>query len=418
MDLCFIYNKKYQVPDVIRAIGLDPGPHVIRASTGLNVSELKGEDLIGQEDRQIMMQWAMEAFTNPEVIDNSMRYVERNDLFQDKFLQSFQLIDIGPLRRYDLLAAVSLLLRPQSNGTVIQRGNTYTYRMPDFMIATSQAYHPGTCGDQHQIWTATLSEEVSLFTTHPGKPLMLGDTPGNSPGYWVGNGRLPHCVQHKHIVLCMYELDDEPGFLEQDVADFTHAYFPMDKLADVEIDGRFAFARHRNTLVAFVTRYPLEYAAGSGRPPLLKAGRAARHVGIGYSASIDRSDKSCLHHARELQPGTPKGTLPRLAPVVPRSPLGLSLPIRSGHRCLRRDTARATFTVVLRERLDERSIIRVLRCSMRVRRAHARLSDQRERTRWTHVPYLVGGPAAEEVIDAAIPCSFSRIADRGAWAIG
>jgi len=92
---------------------------------------------------------------------------------------------------------------------------------------------------------------------------MFGDTPGNSPGYWVGNGRLPHCVQHEQIVLCMYDLDDEPGLLEQHVADFTHAYFPMDTLADVQIDGRFAFARHRNTLVAFVARYPLEYAAGS-----------------------------------------------------------------------------------------------------------------------------------------------------------
>jgi hypothetical protein len=263
MDLCFIYNNKYQVPEVIRAIGLDPGPHVIRASTGLNVSELKGEDLIGQEDRQIMMQWAMEAFTNPEVIDNSMRYIDRNDMFQNKFLQSFQMIDIDPLRRYGLLPVVSLLLRPQSNGTAIQRANTYTYRTPDFMIATSQAYHPGTFGDQHHIWTATLSEEVSLFTTHPAQPLILGDTPSNSPGYWVGNGRLPHCVQHKQIVLCMYDLDDEPGFLEQDVADFTHAYFPMDRLADVEINARFAFARHRKTLVAFIARYPLEYAAGS-----------------------------------------------------------------------------------------------------------------------------------------------------------
>jgi hypothetical protein len=264
MDLCFIYNNKYQVPEVIRAIGLDPGPAVIRASTGLNVSELKGEDLIGLEDRQIMMQWAMEAFTNPEVIDNSMRYVDRHDMFQNKFLQGFQMLDIGPLRQYGLLPAVSLFLRPQSNGTAIQRANTYTYRTPDFMIATSQAYHPGAFGDQHHIWTATLSEEVSLFTTHPARPLMLGDdTPGNSPGYWVGNGRLPHCVQHNNIVLCLYDLDDEPGFLEQNVADFTHAFFPMDRLADVTIDGRFAFARHRNTLVAFIARYPLAYAEGS-----------------------------------------------------------------------------------------------------------------------------------------------------------
>lgn len=271
MDLCFIYGRKYQVPEVIRAIGLDPGPSVIRASTGLNVSELRSEDLIGQKDRQIMMQWAMEAFSNAAVIDNSMRYVERNDMFHNKFLQGFQLLDIEALRQYGLLPFVSLLIRPQSNGSAIQRANTYTYRTPDYMIATSQAYHPGTFGDQHHIWTATLSEEVSLFTTHPAKPLMLGDMPSNSPGYWVGNGRLPHCVQHRNIVLCMYDLDDQPGFLEKEVADFTHAFFPMDKLADVEIDDRFAFARHRNTLVAFVARYPLKYAEG-GQDDLIQPG--------------------------------------------------------------------------------------------------------------------------------------------------
>jgi hypothetical protein len=128
------------------------------------------------------------------------------------------------------------------------------------MIATAQAYHPGTAGDQHHIWTATLSEDVSLFTTHPAKPIQLGGTPTNSPGYWVGNGRLPHCVQHRNIVLCMYDLDDVPRLLEQEVAEFTHAYFPMDKFVEFQAHGRFAFARHRNTLVAFIARYPLGYA--------------------------------------------------------------------------------------------------------------------------------------------------------------
>ena len=272
MDLNFIYSEKYQVPEVIRAIGLDPGPSIIRASTGLNVSELEGEGLLGQSDRQIMMQWAMEAFTNPEVIDNSICYIERNGMFHNKFLQGFQMINIGLLREHGLLPTVSRLARPMSNGTAIQRANTYTYRTPDYMIATAQAHHSGTVGDQHHIWTATLSEEVSLFTTHPAKPFMLGDTPGNSPGYWVGNGRLPHCVQHENIVLCLYDLDVEPGFLEQGVADFTHAHFPKDKLSDVEIDGRFAFARHRDTLVAFIGRYPLAYAEGS-RDDLIQQGR-------------------------------------------------------------------------------------------------------------------------------------------------
>jgi hypothetical protein len=271
MDLCFIYANKYKVPDAILAIGRDQGPSIIRASTGLNISELQDQQLIGPDDRQIMMQWAMEAFSNAEVVENTVRYIDGNDMFHNKFLQGFQTVNIDLLRANGLLPAVSQYLRPITNGTAIQRANTYTYRTPAYMLATSQAYHPGTFGDQHHIWTATLSEEVNLFTTHPAKPLMLGDTPSNSPSYWVGNGRLPHCVQHENIVLCMYDLDDELGFLEQEIADFTHAYFPADKLRDVDIDGRFAFARHRDTLVAFIARYPLAYADDS-RDDLIQPG--------------------------------------------------------------------------------------------------------------------------------------------------
>jgi hypothetical protein len=70
----------------------------------------------------------------------------------------------------------------------------------------------------------------------------------------------------------MYDLNDEPGFMEEEVAGFTHAFFPRDILEDVEIDGRFAFARHRNALVAFVARHPLGYAEGS-RYDLIQQGR-------------------------------------------------------------------------------------------------------------------------------------------------
>jgi hypothetical protein len=271
MDLNFILCRKYQVPEVIRAIGRDEGPSIIRASSGLNVSELREEDLLGQEDRQIMMQWAMEAFSNPEVIDNSLVAIEKHDLFTNTFLQGFEMVNIDPLREYRLLPLVSVWLNPSTDGTAIQRANTYTYRTPDYMIATAQAYHPGTYGDQHHIWTATLSEEVSLFTTHPASQRVVAGIAGNSPTYWVGNGRLPHAVQHENIVLCLYQLPHAPGFLEGEVFPFTHAYFPKDKLDNVAIEGRYAFARHRNTVVAFIGRHPLAYAEGS-RDDLIQPG--------------------------------------------------------------------------------------------------------------------------------------------------
>ena len=272
MDVNFILCRKYRVPEVIRLVGLDQGPSVIRASNGLNVSELRDEGLLGQENHQIMMQWAMEAFSNPEVIDNSLATIEKNDMFTNSFLQGFEMVNIGPLRKHGLLPLIGGWLNPVTNGTAIQRANTYTHRTPDYMIATAQAYHPGTYGDQHHVWTATLSEEVSLFTTHPTSPLMIGGVPSNSPGYWVGNGRLPHAVQQENIVLVLYQLPDKPGTLEEEVLDFTHAYFPADVLEEIAIEGRYAFARHRNTLVAFVGRSPLAYAESS-RDDLIQPGR-------------------------------------------------------------------------------------------------------------------------------------------------
>ncbi len=272
MDLNFIVCQNYELPKVIRAIGLDLGPSVIKASNGLNVSELHEQGLLGQEDRQIMMQWAMEAFSNPEVIENSMAYIKKNDMFSNTFLQGFKQVDTDDLKKRGLLSKLSKTLRPVTNGSAIQRANTYTYRTPDYMLATAQAYHPGTCGCQQHIWAATLSEEVSLFTTHPSNPLTIDGVKGNSPGYWVGNGRIPHSVQHENIVMSLYEIPEQPTFLEKEVADFTHAYFPADKLDDVLIEGRFVFARHRNTLVAFVGRNPLSYAEGS-RNDLIQPGR-------------------------------------------------------------------------------------------------------------------------------------------------
>ena len=288
LDLNFILCQNYEVPEVIRSIGLNTSPCVIKASNGLNLCELHSEGLLGQDTRQIMMQWAMEAFTNPEVIQNSMTYIKKQDLLSNDFLKGFNKINMDLLETLDLLPGISQTLQPISNGAAIQRANTYTYHTPDYMIATAQAYHPGTCGSQHHIWAATLSEEVSLFTTHPAKPLAVEGPLSKSPSYWIGNGRMPHSVQHKNIVLSLYQIPKDPTFLETTILDFTHAYFPEEKLEDVRIEGRYAFARHRNVLVAFIGRYPLAYAKDC-RDDLIQPGRESYWI---FEASTLDKEKS------------------------------------------------------------------------------------------------------------------------------
>ena len=263
MDLNFVFLDGYTAPDVIKAIGEDESEVMLKASNGLNVQELRGERLYGMEDPQIMMQWAMEAFTNPEVVVNSLDYIARHDMFGNEFLHDFKSLNIGLAKSLHVLPIISRILNPVTNGVAIQRANTYTYKTADYMLATAQSYHPGTFGDQQHIWNATISDRLSIFTTHPAKSLADEGALSGSPGYWVGSGRLPHAAQDKNIVLVIYQIPDRPGFMESALVDYTHAHFPRQAMDETVLDGRYAFGREGNTFFAFIAHTELAYQANS-----------------------------------------------------------------------------------------------------------------------------------------------------------
>ena len=183
----------YQVPDVIKGIFDDAAPRIIKSSQGLDVSELKGENLLGQSDSQIMMQLNMEAFTNSDVIGNSLNYLSKNKMFTNSFLNDFKMINLSLLKRTGLAGPVSTLLNPATNGVAIQRANVYTYKTGDYSMSTAQNYHPGDYGDQQHIFTANLSNDLSVFVAQPARVPERGST----PNYWVGNGRNPYSMQDK-----------------------------------------------------------------------------------------------------------------------------------------------------------------------------------------------------------------------------
>lgn len=252
MDLNFLYINDYQVPDVIREIGLDHGTSIIKASQGLDVTELKERQLIGQNTNQMMMQWAMEAFTNPEVVSNSIKYISRNDMFSNKFLNDFKLINISFLKIFNLLPTVSRLLNPVTNGVAIERADTYTYKTADYMVSTAQNHHPGGFADQQHVFSVTITDELSLFHSHPRAAFGKSD-------HWVGYGRLPHSVQDENINLSIYRIPDEKGFMEKQIFKFTHLYFPEKLMDETILDGRYAFGRKGDVCFAFIAKNDLYY---------------------------------------------------------------------------------------------------------------------------------------------------------------
>lgn len=252
----------YEVPEVISQIFNDPATEqIIRSSQSLDVSELLLEGLLGQGVAQMMMQWNMEAFTNPEVIDNTMRYIATHKMFSNDFLNDFKLINLWPLRAFNLLKFVSKTLQPSTNGVAIERANVYTYRTPHFSMHNAQAYHVGAYADQHAIQSLNLNPKLSIFTSQPAKiPRRSG-----TPTYWVGNGRQPMSVQEKNVTFQLYLPPEKEGFMEPMVVkNTTHAYFPLEWFDEVVLthlaDG-YIFGRSGEAYVMIKARHALRFVA-------------------------------------------------------------------------------------------------------------------------------------------------------------
>lgn len=250
----------YVVPEVIKAIFDDPAEEkVIRSSQSLDVEELKNEGLLGQEDHQIMMQWAMEAFSNPEVVDNTIKYMAKNNMFTNEFLNDFKLVNLWPLRAFGLLEMVSKSLKPSTNGVAIERANVYTYKTADFMMSTAQAYQMGEYADQHAVHQFNLSNEVSVFNTQPAKISRRSGT----PTYWVGNGRQPVSVQEKNVNITIYQPPVKTGFMEpMIVKGTTHMFFPTELFDEIDLshlNEGMIFGRVGNAMIGVRTRYALSF---------------------------------------------------------------------------------------------------------------------------------------------------------------
>ncbi len=262
-------SPNYVLPPVLIAIAKDTNAVVIRQSNGLDVVELKGEGYFGTDDRSMMMQWAMEAFTNPEIVRNSLAFIRKNNMFSNEAVSDFKLMDYTLLRWLHLEPVVIELINPQSNGVAIQRANTYTFRTKDYSLYSVQDYHPGSYGDQQHVSGMNVRDAFCIFHTHPAvKP---GDK-RKSPGYWVGYGHLPHVAQDRNVSLAIYRIPAKKGMMEAALLDYTHAYFPEGKYDTAFVVKNYAFGKKGNTYSAFITKNPLHFRGGM-KDDLIQGGK-------------------------------------------------------------------------------------------------------------------------------------------------
>ena len=236
----------YRVPEVIKEIFNDESKvQLVKSSNGITLSELVADGFVGSSVGQIMMQMGMEAFSNSQVIDNSIDYLNKNHLFNNEFLNDFKLVNLWPLTLTNSLGALSEMLNPSTNGKAIQRANIYTYQTPYYSMSTAQEHFAGDYADQHQISIATLSSDISVYTAQPKRNSSRGQ-------YWEGYGRLPYSVQDENVNISIYTIPESVGMLEPHIVKYTHAYFPVglfDEVVTDYLDRGYIFGRKGDSYI-------------------------------------------------------------------------------------------------------------------------------------------------------------------------
>ncbi len=151
----------------------------------------------------------------------------------------------------------------QRNHAVINFGqlreaNTYAWRGDTVAMATVLDHRFGQMRDQIHVWQATVDPGAYVFTTHPAKDLVEGESwsDDSKPGYWTGEASIPRSAQHERTGIHIYQ----PAWDETTVdpilwaafgyQDYTHAFVPQDRFDEVVRDGRWTFARKGDGYIA------------------------------------------------------------------------------------------------------------------------------------------------------------------------
>lgn len=289
-----MHSKKYQLPPVLKEIALDTSTVILRQSNGLDLSELKAEGYYGSDNRSMMMQWGMESFTNPEVVRNSLAHIRNCNMFTNHSLRDFKILNYKLLHWLHLEPTLIRIINPQSNGVSIQKGNTYTYRCPDYSMYTVQDHQVGDYADQQHVFGMNINNDFSIFHNHPAQEK---DVERQSPNYWVGYGHFPHSVQDKNVNLSIYNLPKKKGMMESALLDYTRAYFPSADFDTTIIEGTYAFGKLGDTYLAFIGSSEFKWR-DAARDDLVQDGKQSAWITEAGSRSEDLSFEVFVNRIR------------------------------------------------------------------------------------------------------------------------
>jgi hypothetical protein len=259
--------RTYRPPEVVRRIARHDGTMVDKEGMGILIDPsgppvdraagspaATGNTPSYDDPASVPFWWDRGALTPWQLIPLTVATLDRHDLWGARLFSQFRQVRDAFGSDPALLAQLAADLHQMVNAGLLSRVDTYTWRNAHCMLSTAQSYRPGCAGYQHHISQATLDEDAIVFTNHPGHG------PTANPGdyldedrYWTGSATLPRAVQHGRAVIQAYA----PAFISPDLdvlsgfsyADFTHAYFPVERFDEVRQERNWTVGRRGGGLV-------------------------------------------------------------------------------------------------------------------------------------------------------------------------
>lgn len=255
----------YRLPPVLEAVAHDLPAEMTnyeRHSIKLTAEDAFKHDLRCKNIHDVPRWLGMGVFLHPQIIGTVMDMADEWDLWHlggaeyDRYKNI-----IRHARRLGLPLAGIKGLGIDLAGAELTEVNKITYRTPDYMLSCAQDYRKGEMGYQQHIWQATLSPYAVVFVTNPDS---MREDGLHRPGYWAGNGRLPRAVQHRNLLIALYDIDRNRGLLESGHHAFTHAYFPrfaFDEVVEKRVfpGGGWVFGRKDDGYIALYSHLPFEW---------------------------------------------------------------------------------------------------------------------------------------------------------------
>lgn len=254
----FALSKNYSLPPVIEAIGqhLDEMEMLNRQRCGILLKEAESLGLTFDNYEDGMRFLSLEAYLHPKTAATNLKMFDAFHWWDNSFLKPMKQFR-GLLNGMSKSGTLPFMLRTfewDVCRNTREAVDLLTYRTPYYMLSSAQEYRVGYGGDQQSIWQATIGEDATCFTTHPG------GAKNGTPDDWTGSGILPHVRQMKNVLLCIYNLHHKPALYQKTIHAYTHAWLPQEKFDDLIKEGNWFFARKGDSFLALYSAAPTKWA--------------------------------------------------------------------------------------------------------------------------------------------------------------